>query len=44
MAFYGERKEFQLVGHIDSDWERLVDDWKSTTAYVLSLGIGANLG
>ena len=25
------------------DWARLLDDWKSTTAYVLRLGTGANI-
>jgi hypothetical protein len=38
---YGESDALQLTGYTDSDWAGSVDDWKSTTGYVFSLGTGA---
>ena len=33
--------DFNLVGYIDSDWARSLDDRKSTSRYMFHMGLGA---
>ena len=38
---YSRRKDLRLSGYTDSYWEDSIDDRKSTSGYVFSLGTGA---
>ena len=38
---YSRRKDLRLCGYTDSDWAGYVNDRKSTSGYVFSLGTGA---
>ncbi|XP_021617899.1 uncharacterized mitochondrial protein AtMg00810-like [Manihot esculenta] len=38
---YAKTPEYKLYGFTDSDWARCLEDRKSTTGYVFSLGSGA---
>ena len=38
---YSRSKDPRLSGYIDSNWACSIDDRKSTSGYVFSLGIGA---
>jgi hypothetical protein len=38
---YSRSKDLRLCGYTDSDWAGFVDDKKSTSRYVFSLGTGA---
>ncbi|XP_074314354.1 secreted RxLR effector protein 161-like [Silene latifolia] len=39
--FYSKVSDFKLVGYTDSDWAGCLDDRKSTSGYVFTLGSGA---
>ncbi|RVW83084.1 Retrovirus-related Pol polyprotein from transposon TNT 1-94 [Vitis vinifera] len=39
--WYGHVQEFKLVGYTDSDWAGCLEDRKSTSGYMFSLGSGA---
>ena len=41
--FYTVSDEFELVGYIDSDWARSIDDRKSTSGYIFHMGLAVML-
>ena len=42
VVLYSETDDFKLIGYTDSDWDRSVDDKKTTSRYVFHLGLGGH--